>query len=117
MALVGLKCISDILMNESSGGDSSSSNTSNKKSRNAPPAPAPEAKGAPHSIIEKPGREGQYTTHFGDGSWKQYRGTGRPHGAIDRPNIKETVVNENKITGKKYIGDTVRPPRVSEIPK
>ena len=89
----------------------------NKKSRNAPPSPAPEANGAPHSIIEKPGKDGQYTTHYGDGTWKQYRGSGKPHGNEPRPNVKETVVNENKITGKKYIGDTVRPPRADEIPK
>lgn len=62
----------------------------NAKQRNKPPAPAVEAQGRPQSIIERPGKDGQYTTHNGDGTWKQYRGTGQDHGNIPRPNVKET---------------------------
>jgi hypothetical protein len=88
-----------------------------KKSRNKPPAPDPKAEGRPHSIIEKPGREGQYTTHYGDGTWKQYRGSGKPHGNIDRPNIKEPSYNINKKTGVKYRNkDIVRKPEPDEYP-
>ena len=61
-----------------------------------------------HSIIEKAGAQGQYTTRYGDRTWKQYRGSGKAHGEIVRPNIKESVANENKATGKKYYGDRVR---------
>ena len=36
------------------------------KQRNKPPEPLSEAKGAGHTIIERPGREGQYTTYNAD---------------------------------------------------
>ena len=49
------------------------------KQRNKPSSPDIKAEGRPHSIIEKPGKEGKYTTYYGDGSWKQYRGNGKPH--------------------------------------
>nr|BFD33035.1 hypothetical protein GTC16762_26530 [Pigmentibacter ruber] len=88
-----------------------------KKQKNAPPNPAPEANGAPHSIIEKPGAQGQYTTHFGDGTWKQYRGSGKDHGNVPRPNVKESAVNTNKKTGETFIGKQVRPAKPEEIPK
>jgi len=65
------------------------------KKRNAPPAPDSAAGGRPHTIIEKPGKEGQYTTHYGDGTYKQYRGSGKPHGNVERPNIKENKLNQS----------------------
>jgi hypothetical protein len=46
------------------------------------------------SIIESPRPEGQYKTHNNDGTFKQYRGSGKPHGGIPRPNVKENQVNE-----------------------
>lgn len=49
-----------------------------RKKRNSPPSPDPRAEGSPHFIIEKPGKEGQYTTYNGNGTWKQYRGNGNP---------------------------------------
>jgi len=88
-----------------------------KKKKNAPPDPDPRAEGSPHSILEKPGPEGQYTTHNGDGSYKQYRGSGKPHGIHSRPNIKESNVNVAP-DGRIYInGHTIRKPRPDEIPK
>lgn len=87
------------------------------KSRNKPPAALPEAKGTGHSIIERPGKSGQYTTHNGDGTWKQYRGSGQDHGSIPRPNVKETGLNTNPNTGKTYISKPeVRLPRPNEYP-
>ena len=88
-----------------------------KKKRNGPPVPDPRAEGSPHTIVERPGPEGQYTTHDGDGNWKQYRGSGKPHGDIDRPNIKEPNVNVRP-DGRSFINGTkVRPARPDEIPK
>ena len=47
-----------------------------RKQRNAPPGPDARAEGNPHSRIEREGADGQYTTHNGDGTFKQYRGSG-----------------------------------------
>jgi RHS repeat-associated protein len=86
------------------------------KSRNKPPEPLKEAEGRPHSIIEKPGKGGQYTTHNGDGTWKQYRGSGQDHGGIPRPNVKEAGKNVTP-DGHEFIDKGhVRPPRSDEIP-
>ncbi|HEX9627232.1 MAG TPA: RHS repeat-associated core domain-containing protein, partial [Acidiferrobacterales bacterium] len=86
------------------------------KARNEPPAPLKEAEGRPHSIIEKPGKEGQYTTHYGDGTWKQYRGSGQDHGGIPRPNVKEAGKNVTP-DGRMFIDrGRVRPARPDEIP-
>ncbi|WP_081073515.1 filamentous hemagglutinin N-terminal domain-containing protein [Burkholderia stagnalis] len=86
------------------------------KSRNKPPSPLPDAEGLPHSIIERPGIDGQYTTYNGDGTWKQYRGSGQDHGPIPRPNVKETGLNTapdgSQFTGK----PKVREPRSDEFP-
>ncbi|WDD94484.1 polymorphic toxin type 24 domain-containing protein [Burkholderia sp. FERM BP-3421] len=86
------------------------------KSRNKPPAPLPEADGLPHTIVERPGADGQYTTHNGDGTWMQYRGSGQDHGGIPRPNVKETSVNVTP-DGRVFVGKgEVRPARPDEIP-
>ena len=88
------------------------------KQRNKPPAPLPEAKGTDHTIIERPGRDGQYTTHNADGTWKQYRGSGQDHGGIPRPNVKETEINTNPHTGQEFISKPkVRQPELDEYPK
>jgi RHS repeat-associated protein len=88
------------------------------KSRSSRPDALPEAEGRPHSIIEKPGADGQYTTHNGDGTFKQYRGSGQDHGGIERPNVKENNLNTNPNTGEQFPGkSTVRPPNPDEIPK
>jgi filamentous hemagglutinin len=47
----------------------------------------------PHTIIERPGPDGQYTTYDGDGTSTQYRGSGQNHRGIPRPNVKETKIN------------------------
>lgn len=88
-----------------------------KKSRSKPPAPLPNAQGRPHSIIERPGRDGQYTTYDGNGHWKQYRGSGQDHGGIERPNVKQSTEHIAP-DGKVYFGTpVVRPPNPSEIPR
>ena len=79
------------------------SEINSKKSRNKPPEPLKESEGRGHSIIEKPGKHGQYTTHNGDGTWKQYRDSGQDHNLISRPNIKETKKNISP-DGKVFIG-------------
>ncbi|MEE7546290.1 hypothetical protein HF319_03870 [Xanthomonas sp. Kuri4-1] len=88
-----------------------------RKQRNKPPGPDPAAEGRPHSRIERPGSDGQYTTHNGDGTYSQYRGSGRDHGDIPRPNVKETKLNTAP-DGKQYVGKPeVRQPRLDEIPR
>ena len=87
------------------------------KARNAAPGPLPEAEGRPHSIIERPGSEGQYTTHNGDGTSKQYRGSGKDHGPIPRPNVKEVGKNVTP-EGKEFTDKgRVRPAKPEEVPK
>ncbi|KPY31336.1 Uncharacterized protein ALO52_00985 [Pseudomonas syringae pv. primulae] len=88
-----------------------------KKSRNKPPPPLDEAEGRSHTIVERPGREGQYTTHYENGTFKQYRGSGKPHGKYARPNIKFNEYEEryNGVFG--VSGTDVRYPRSDEIPK
>jgi RHS repeat-associated protein len=86
------------------------------KARNMPPSPLKEANGRPHSIIERPGKDGQYTTHYGDGTWKQYRGSGQDHGGIPRPNVKEAGKNVTP-DGREFVDKgRVRPARPDEIP-
>jgi RHS repeat-associated protein len=86
------------------------------KTRNAPPDPLPEAEGRPHSIVERPGKDGQYTTHNGDGTWKQYRGSGQDHGGVPRPNVKEAGANRAP-SGQRFIDrGRVREARPDEIP-
>nr|WP_239483120.1 hemagglutinin repeat-containing protein [Paraburkholderia sp. C35] len=86
------------------------------KSRNKAPAPLPEADGLPHTIVERPGPDGQYTTYNGDGTSMQYRGSGQDHGGIPRPNVKENSVNVAP-DGTAFVGKgVVRPARPEEIP-
>ncbi|MCO7503019.1 polymorphic toxin type 24 domain-containing protein [Pseudomonas sp. VE 267-6A] len=75
------------------------------------------AEGRPHSIIERPGVDGQYTTHYGDGTWKEHRGSGKDHGNIARPNIKEATKN-TRPDGRVFIDKgRVRHPVPDEYPK
>jgi RHS repeat-associated protein len=88
-----------------------------KKQRNARPDPDPKAEGSERSKIEKPGSDGQYTTHYDNGSnWKQYRGSGKAHGEVARPNVKETCTNTDS-NGRSYIKTRVRKARPNEIPQ
>ena len=84
--------------------------------RSSRPDADPRAEGNPHTIIERPGTEGQYTTHNGDGTFKQYRGSGKPHGDTPRPNIKENKL-DNSPKGPVPGRPTVRPAKPEEIPK
>jgi len=84
--------------------------------RSSRPNPDPQAEGNPHTIIQVPGPLGQYTTHNGDGTYKQYRGSGKPHGPFSRPNVKETTNNLSP-TGLYPGRPIVRPPKANEIPK
>ncbi|NML34247.1 hemagglutinin repeat-containing protein, partial [Paraburkholderia antibiotica] len=100
--------------NSESAGDSSGSSG---KSRNKPPAALPEAGGLPHTIIERPGPDGQYTTYNSDGTSLQYRGSGQDHGGIPRPNVKETSANVAP-DGTVFVGKgVVRPATPNEIPR
>ena len=87
-----------------------------KKNRSTRPDPLAEAEGRPHTIVERPGADGQYTTHNGDGTFKQYRGSGEGHNDIARPNVKENTLNESP-SGESYPGKSeVRPARPDEVP-
>lgn len=88
----------------------------NFQKRSSCPDPDSRAAGNPHTIIQVPGIAGSYTTYNGDGTYKQYRGSGKPHGDVPRPNVKETKNNPSSIgpiPGK----PTVRPAKPEEIPK
>ncbi|MBA2726696.1 MAG: hypothetical protein H0U49_00785 [Parachlamydiaceae bacterium] len=67
-------------------------------------------------MIERPGREGQYTTYNGDGAYKQYRGSGKSHGKEPRPNIKETYLNPIRDGNFKPGKPHIRGPETHEIP-
>ena len=57
--------------------------------RSRPPPPMEEAQGRAHSRIQEPGPSGRYTTYDEGGNpVLQYRGSGKPHGGIPRPNVK-----------------------------
>ena len=83
--------------------------------RSSPPDPDPRAEGNPHTTIQIPGPAGQYTTHNGDGTWKQYRGSGKPHGSIPRPNVKENK-NNSSPSGPRPGNPNIRNPRPEGIP-
>jgi len=78
--------------------------------------PDPLAEGNPHTTIEESGPDGGYTTFNEDGTVKQYRGSGKPHGNIPRPNVKENYINESP-SGPRPGKPQVREPRAEEIPK
>ncbi|WP_442878605.1 hypothetical protein [Burkholderia sp. 1B3(2022)] len=107
----------NVMLNSGNAENANSNSNTNGKSRNKPPAPLQEAEGLPHTIIERPGPDGQYTTYNGDGTSMQYRGSGQDHGGIPRPNVKETTINVAP-DGTVFVGKgVVRPARPNEIPK
>jgi hypothetical protein len=81
-----------------------------------PIAPLPEAGGNPHSIPDF--KVGYVTYPNSDAtSSKQYRPTGKPHGPIERPNVKESEPNVAP-DGTVYPGKgNVRYPNRDEVPK
>ena len=49
---------------------------------------------------------------------KQFRGEGKPHGDVPRPNVKtKNQYNRNPITKKKYPKEKVRKPFKKEYPR
>ncbi len=84
--------------------------------RSTPNGPDKAAEGNPHTTIEELGPGGKYTTYEGGPGYKQYRGSGKPHGDIPRPNVKEVKVHQSPY-GPMPGTPTVRPPRLDEIPK
>jgi hypothetical protein len=87
------------------------------KSRNKP-----KEYGVPNSteiVRDKNGKITKYTTYGPDGKIvKEVRLTGKEHGNIPRPNVKEPRYNINPKTGQKFQnGYQVRPAKPSEIPK
>lgn len=87
-----------------------------QESRSKPPEPLPEAEGLPHSIPD--GKGGYVTYPSGDQTeGKQYRPSGKPHGNVPRPNVKEWKP-ETSPDGTRYPGKPkVRPPEPEEVPK
>ncbi len=87
------------------------------KSRNKP-----KEYGTPNStevVRDENGKIIKYTTYGPDGKIiKEVRLTGKDHGVIPRPNVKEPKYNTNPKTGQKFQnGYEVRPTRPDEIPK
>lgn len=55
-----------------------------KKQRDKPSGPDPSAEGRSHSIVEKSGKYGQYTTHNEDGTFKIIPGAQVSHTGVLR---------------------------------
>ena len=95
--------------------------TNNKT--NVKPRNKPKDEGVPNSSeIQETNADGKttkYTTYGKDGKMvKEYRGEGKAHGNIPRPNVKEPKFNTNPKTGERFQnGHEVRPAREDEIPK
>ena len=92
-------------------------NKGTKKSRNKP-----KQSGTPYTtefVRDKNGRITKYTTFGKNGEFvKEVRVTGKEHGNIPRPNVKEPNYNVNPKTGQKFLnGYRVRKARPNEIPK
>ncbi|QKX03575.1 hypothetical protein HN014_01145 [Aquimarina sp. TRL1] len=95
----------------------SSSSSSNRPSRNKP-----KQEGKPNSseiqARDSDGNVTKYSTYDENGKLvKEYRGTGKDHGDIPRPNVKEPSYNINPKTGEKFQnGYKVRKATSNEIP-
>ncbi|MDK7403080.1 polymorphic toxin type 24 domain-containing protein, partial [Bacillus pacificus] len=90
------------------------------QARSKPSGPDPKAKGSPHTRYKtKNGKVTEYAT-YGQGGVlrKQFRGEGKPHGDVPRPNVKtKNQYNRNPITKKKYPKEKVRKPFKKEYPR
>lgn len=91
------------------------------ESRSRAPGPLPEAEGRPHSI---PDAKGGYTTHGPRDpitgkpeSEKQYRPSGKDHGNVPRPNVKERPANTRPDGARAPGKPVVRPPQPGEVRK
>ena len=84
--------------------------------RSTPPPPLPEAQGLPHSVVQQPGPAGRYTTYDKFGPQLQYRGSGKAHGDIPRPNVKVFPRNEDPNGVVRPGTPIVRPALPEEIP-
>lgn len=88
-----------------------------QESRSKPPPPLTDSDGKPIAGHSIPDGKGGYVT-YPDGNannGKQYRPDGKPHGEIDRPNVKEWKPNPRNPNGGKG-PDIVRKPTPDEIP-
>ncbi|WP_242311941.1 DNRLRE domain-containing protein [Bacillus cereus group sp. BfR-BA-01331] len=90
------------------------------QARSRASGPDPKAKGSPHTRYKtKNGKVTDYVT-YGNGGVvrKQFRGEGKPHGKVSRPNVKsENQYNRDPITKKKHPKQVVRKPYKKEYPK
>ena len=89
------------------------------EARSRAPGPDPAAEGRPHSV---PDDKGGYTTHGPRDpvtgkpeSEKQYRPSGKDHGNVPRPNVKERPANKRPDGANVPGGQVVRPPRPDEV--
>ncbi|MGU3372269.1 DNRLRE domain-containing protein [Bacillus mycoides] len=90
------------------------------QARSKPSGPDPKAKGGPHTRYKtKNGKVTEYATYGKGGVLrKQFRGEGKPHGDVPRPNVKtKNQYNRNPITKKKYPKEKVRKPFKKEYPR
>ncbi len=90
------------------------------QARSKPSGPDPKAKGSPHTRYKtKNGKVTEYATYGKGGVLrKQFRGEGKPHGDVPRPNVKtKNQYNRNPITKKKYPKEKVRKPFKKEYPR
>ncbi len=97
-------------------------NESSSSSGSKPQRNKPKQEGVPNSSeIQSKSTNGtttKYTTYDKNGKIvKEYRGTGKDHGDIPRPNVKEPKFNVNPKTGEQFQnGYKVRKPLPEEIP-
>jgi hypothetical protein len=103
-------------INDSENPDNKEEVLTYTEKRNTHVNPDFRAEGSSHTVIEQPGSRGKYTTFNEDGTFKQYRGSGKSHGNVPRPNVKENQINETP-NGPMPGKPTVRPANPEEIPK
>ena len=114
--LNGISTLTKAITNLNSEGKSQGG--SDTKQRNKP-----KEEGTPNSSEiqskDKNGKTDKYTTYDENGKIiKEYRGSGKEHGNIPRPNVKEPKYNINPKTGEKFQnGYEVRKAKSNEIPK
>lgn len=90
------------------------------RARSKPSGGDPAAHGRPHTRYKrKNGRVSEYTT-YGNGGVvrKQFRGEGKAHGNVSRPNVKsQNYYNRNPKNKKRYKKTRVRKPYRKEYPR